>query len=47
MKNRSRRDIFRSILETASAGEGTSKSKQKYKSYLSFIQLKGYLGTLQ
>jgi predicted transcriptional regulator len=47
MKNRSRRDILRSILETASAGEGTSKTGLKYKPYLSFIQLKVYLGTLQ
>jgi predicted transcriptional regulator len=47
MKNRSRSDIYRSILETANADEGTSKTKLMYKSYLSFNQLKEYLGILQ
>jgi predicted transcriptional regulator len=30
-----------------SADEGTSKTRLKYKSYLSFIQLKAYSGILQ
>jgi predicted transcriptional regulator len=47
MKNRSRSDIIRSILETMSTEEATSRTRLKYKSYLSFIQLKVYLGTLQ
>jgi predicted transcriptional regulator len=47
MKNRSRSEIYRSILETANADEGTNKTKLMYKSYLSFNQLKEYLGTLQ
>jgi predicted transcriptional regulator len=47
MKNRSRSDIYRSILETANADEGTNKTKLMYKSYLSFNQLKEYLGILQ
>ena len=47
MKNRSRSEIYRSILETANADEGTSKTKLMYKSYLSFSQLKEYLRTLQ
>ena len=47
MKNRSRSEIYRSILETANADEGTNKTKLMYKSYLSFSQLKEYLSTLQ
>ena len=47
MKNRSRSEIYRSILETANADEGTNKTKLMYKSYLSFNQLKEYLETLQ
>ena len=47
MKNRSRSEIYRSILETANADEGTSRTKLMYKSYLSFSQLKEYLRTLQ
>ena len=47
MKNRSRSEIYRSILETANADEGTNKTKLMYKSYLSFNQLKEYLGILQ
>jgi predicted transcriptional regulator len=47
MKNRSRSEIYRSILETANADEGTHRTKLMYKSYLSFNQLKEYLGILQ
>ena len=47
MKYRSRSEIVRSILEAANASEGTSRTRLMYKSYLSFIQLKEYLGTLQ
>jgi predicted transcriptional regulator len=47
MKNRSRSEIYRSILETANADEGTNRTKLMYKSYLSFSQLKEYLRTLQ
>jgi predicted transcriptional regulator len=47
MKNRSRSEIYRSILETANADEGTNRTKLMYKSYLSFNQLKEYLGILQ
>ena len=47
MKNRSRSEIYRSILETANADEGTNKTKLMYKSYLSFNQLKEYLAHLQ
>jgi len=47
MKNRSRNEIYRSILETANADEGTNRTKLMYKSYLSFGQLKEYLRTLQ
>jgi predicted transcriptional regulator len=47
MKNRSRSEIYRSILETANADEGTNRTKLMYKSYLSFNQLKEYLATLQ
>jgi len=47
MKNRSRSEIYRSILETVNADEGTSRTKLMYKSYLSFSQLKEYLRTLQ
>ena len=47
MKNRSRSEIYRSILETANADEGTNRTKLMYKSYLSFNQLKEYLETLQ
>jgi predicted transcriptional regulator len=47
MKNRSRSEIYRSILETVNANEGTNRTKLMYKSYLSFSQLKEYLRTLQ
>ena len=47
MKNRSRSEIYRSILETVNADEGTNRTKLMYKSYLSFSQLKEYLSTLQ
>jgi predicted transcriptional regulator len=47
MKNRSRSEIYRSILETVNTDEGTSRTKLMYKSYLSFSQLKEYLRTLQ
>jgi predicted transcriptional regulator len=47
MKNRSRNEIYRSILETANADGGTNRTKLMYKSYLSFSQLKEYLRTLQ
>jgi len=47
MKYRSRSEIVRSILEAAHAGEGTNRTKLMYKSYLSFNQLKEYLGILQ
>ncbi|HYV52435.1 MAG: winged helix-turn-helix domain-containing protein [Candidatus Nitrosopolaris sp.] len=47
MKYRSRSEIVRSILDAANATEGTSRTRLMYKSYLSFNQLKEYLGTLQ
>ncbi len=47
MKYRSRSEIVRSILEAANASEGTSRTRLMYKAYLSFNQLKEYLGTLQ
>jgi predicted transcriptional regulator len=47
MKYRSRSEIVRSILEAANASEGTSRTRLMYKSYLSFNQLKEYLGSLQ
>ena len=47
MKYRSRSEIVRSILEAANASEGTSRTRLMYKAYLSFNQLKQYLGTLQ
>ena len=47
MKYRSRTDIVRSILEAASASEGTNRTKLMYKSYLAYGQLKDHLGTLQ
>jgi predicted transcriptional regulator len=47
MKYRSRTEIVRSILEVASANEGTSRTRLMYKSYISFNQLKEYLRTLQ
>ena len=34
MKYRSRSEIVRSILEAANAGEGASKTRLMYKSYL-------------
>lgn len=46
MKYRSRSEIVRSILDAANATEGTSRTRLMYKSYLSFNQLKEYLGTL-
>ena len=47
MKYRSKSEIVRSILEAANASEGTSRTRIMYKSYLSFNQLKEYLGTLE
>jgi predicted transcriptional regulator len=47
MKYRSRSEIYRSILETTNADEGTNRIKLMYKSYLSFSQLKEYLGILE
>jgi len=47
MKYRSRTDIVRSILEAASASDGTNRTKLMYKSYLAYGQLKDHLGTLQ
>ncbi len=47
MKYRSRSEIVRSILEAAHAGEGASRTRLMYKSYLAYNQLKEYLGTLQ
>jgi predicted transcriptional regulator len=47
MKYRSRSEIVRSILEAAKAGEGISRTKLMYKSYLAYNQLKEYLETLQ
>jgi predicted transcriptional regulator len=47
MKYRSRSEIVRSILEAANAGEGASKTRLMYKSYLSYNQLKEYLALLQ
>lgn len=44
MKYRSRTDITRDILEAANGG--TSKTKIMYKAYLSYAQLKEYLGVL-
>jgi predicted transcriptional regulator len=47
MKNRSRSEIVRSILEAASKSEGTTRTRLMYKSYLAYNQLKEYLRTLQ
>jgi predicted transcriptional regulator len=47
VKYRSRSEIVRSILEAANAGEGASKTRLMYKSYLSYNQLKEYLALLQ
>jgi predicted transcriptional regulator len=47
MKNRSRSEIVKSILEAANAGEGASRTRLMYKSYLAYNQLKEYLETLQ
>jgi predicted transcriptional regulator len=47
VKCRSRSEIVRSILEAANAGEGASKTRLMYKSYLSYNQLKEYLALLQ
>jgi predicted transcriptional regulator len=47
MKNRSRSEIIKSILEAANAGEGASRTRLMYKSYLPYNQLKEYLETLQ
>ena len=46
MKYRSRREIVRLILKAANAGDGINRTKLMYKSYLSFNQLKEYLGIL-
>ena len=45
MKNRSRNNITRDILDAASGGSAT-RTKIMYKSYLSFGQLKEYLSGL-
>ncbi|MDQ6865327.1 MAG: winged helix-turn-helix domain-containing protein [Thermoproteota archaeon] len=47
MKYRSRSEIVRSILEAANAGEGASRTRLMYKSYLAYNQLKDYLAHLQ
>jgi predicted transcriptional regulator len=47
MKHRSRSEIVRSILEAASAGKGTNRTRLMYKSYLSFNHMKEYLRMLQ
>ena len=47
MKNRSRNEIIKSILEAANADQGASRTRLMYKSYLPYNQLKEYLGTLQ
>jgi predicted transcriptional regulator len=46
MKNRSRFDIIRMILESATGGAVT-KTKIMYSAFLSYQQLKEYLTTLQ
>jgi predicted transcriptional regulator len=45
MKYRSRTDITFQILDAASRG-GTTKTKIMYNAYLSYAQLKEYLGVL-
>jgi predicted transcriptional regulator len=45
MKYRSRTDIVGLILEAAN-GEGATKTKIMYKAFLSYAQLKEYLGIL-
>ncbi|MFZ0896080.1 MAG: winged helix-turn-helix domain-containing protein [Candidatus Nitrosopolaris sp.] len=47
MKYRGRSEIVRSILEAANGGQGASRTRLMYKSYLAYNQLKEYLGTLQ
>jgi predicted transcriptional regulator len=47
MKYRSRSEIVRSILEAANGGEGASRTRLMYKSYLAYNQLKDYLAHLQ
>lgn len=47
MKYRSRTEIVRSILEAASANEGTNRTKLMYKSYLAYGQLKEHLKDLE
>ena len=47
MKYRSRSEIVRSILDAANAGEGASRTRLMYKSYLAYNQLKDYLAHLQ
>jgi len=44
MKYRSRTDIVSQVLEAANGG--TSKTKIMYKAFLSYAQLKEYLGVL-
>ncbi|SRR5579884_226957 len=44
MKYRSRTDIVSSILEAANGG--TTKTKIMYKAYLSYAQMKEYVGVL-
>jgi predicted transcriptional regulator len=47
MKNRSRSEIIKSILEAANTGEGASRTRLMYKPYLACNQLKEYLEILQ
>jgi predicted transcriptional regulator len=47
MKNRSRSEIVKSILEAVNVSEGVSGTRLMYKSYLPYNQLKEYLSSLQ
>jgi predicted transcriptional regulator len=47
MKNTSRSEITKSILEAANTGEGASRTRLMYKSHLACNQLKEYLEILQ
>ena len=47
MKNRSRAEIVRSILDAPNKSEGTSRTRLMSKSYISFNQLREYLRALQ
>ncbi|MDQ3838771.1 MAG: winged helix-turn-helix domain-containing protein [Thermoproteota archaeon] len=46
MKNRSRSDIIRTVLESAN-GKGVTKTRIMYSAFLSYQQLKEYLTILQ